>query len=128
MNNQFLTSKRITAQYAFKKEGKGERHGTAAERLLAPPAHKNNVLPVNARPIHGRVWCTATRSRLSRTVPGPVRGCTGGATSAARVHTSASACDACDGCAWWCADGNSTAAPAPEYGDVSPWWVRPATT
>ena len=50
MNNQFLMNKRITVQYAFKKEGKGERHGTAAERLLAAQARKNNALPVNARP------------------------------------------------------------------------------
>ncbi|KAI6125305.1 hypothetical protein EV401DRAFT_2154479 [Pisolithus croceorrhizus] len=50
MNGQFLMNKRITVQYAFKKEGKGERHGTAAERLLAAQARKNNALPVSARP------------------------------------------------------------------------------
>ena len=50
MNNQFLMNKCITYQYAFKKEGKGEQHGTAAERLLAARARKNNVLPINIRP------------------------------------------------------------------------------
>ena len=50
MNNQFLMNKRIAVQYAFKKEGKGERHGTAAERLLSAQARKNNALPVSARP------------------------------------------------------------------------------
>lgn len=50
MNGQFLMNKAITVQYAFKKEGKGERHGTAAERLLAAQARKNNALPVTARP------------------------------------------------------------------------------
>lgn len=50
MNGQFLMNKPITAQYAFKKDGKGERHGTAAERLLAAQARKNNALPVAARP------------------------------------------------------------------------------
>ena len=50
MNNQFLMNKCITVQYAFKKEGKGERHSTAAERLLAAQAHKNNALPINAQP------------------------------------------------------------------------------
>lgn len=50
MNNQFLMNKAITVQYAFKKDGKGERHGTAAERLLAAQARKNNALPVAARP------------------------------------------------------------------------------
>lgn len=38
MNGQFLGGKQITVQYAFKKEGKGERHGTQAERLLAAQA------------------------------------------------------------------------------------------
>lgn len=43
-------NKAITVQYAFKKDGKGERHGTPAERLLAAQARKNNALPVTARP------------------------------------------------------------------------------
>ncbi|TEB36322.1 hypothetical protein FA13DRAFT_1752922 [Coprinellus micaceus] len=50
MNGQFLMNKAITVQYAFKKDGKGERHGTSAERLLAAQARKNNALPVTARP------------------------------------------------------------------------------
>lgn len=50
MNGQFLMNKAITVQYAFKKDGKGERHGTEAERLLAAQARKNNALPVSARP------------------------------------------------------------------------------
>lgn len=50
MNGQFLMNKAITVQYAFKKDGKGERHGTAAERLLAAQARKNNALPVTSRP------------------------------------------------------------------------------
>jgi splicing factor 3B subunit 4 len=50
MNGQFLMNKAISVQYAFKKDGKGERHGTAAERLLAAQARKNNALPVAARP------------------------------------------------------------------------------
>ena len=50
MNGQYLMNKPITVQYAFKKDGKGERHGTPAERLLAAQARKNNALPVSARP------------------------------------------------------------------------------
>lgn len=50
MNGQFLMNKAITVQYAFKKDGKGERHGTQAERLLAAQARKNNALPVSSRP------------------------------------------------------------------------------
>ncbi|EJU05756.1 hypothetical protein DACRYDRAFT_62409 [Dacryopinax primogenitus] len=50
MNNQFLMNKAITVQYAFKKDGKGERHGTDAERMLASQAKKNNALPLGLRP------------------------------------------------------------------------------
>jgi len=50
MNGQYLNNKPITVQYAFKKDGKGERHGTSAERLLAAQARKNNALPIGARP------------------------------------------------------------------------------
>ncbi|GJJ11934.1 hypothetical protein Clacol_006172 [Clathrus columnatus] len=53
MNGQFLMNKAITVQYAFKKDGKGERHGTPAERLLAAQARKNNALPVGTRPGYG---------------------------------------------------------------------------
>ncbi|KAK7206757.1 RNA-binding domain-containing protein [Myxozyma melibiosi] len=50
MNNQFLMTKQCTVTYAFKKDGKGERHGDAAERLLAAQAKKNNYsLPIVPR-------------------------------------------------------------------------------
>ncbi|KAI9139565.1 hypothetical protein BKA69DRAFT_1030334 [Paraphysoderma sedebokerense] len=45
MNGQYLANKVITVSYAFKKDGKGERHGSAAERLLAAQAKKNAVQP-----------------------------------------------------------------------------------
>jgi splicing factor 3B subunit 4 len=35
MNGQFLCNRQIVVQYAFKKESKGERHGSQAERLIA---------------------------------------------------------------------------------------------
>ncbi|KAJ3172587.1 Splicing factor 3B subunit 4 [Geranomyces variabilis] len=41
MNGQFLMNKPITVGFAFKKDGKGERHGSAAERLLAAQSRKN---------------------------------------------------------------------------------------
>lgn len=50
MNHQYLMNKPIEVQYAFKKDGKGERHGTAAERLLASQARKNMQLPMSSRP------------------------------------------------------------------------------
>jgi len=42
MNGQYLCNRPISVSYAFKKDSKGERHGSAAERLLAaqnPSAH-----------------------------------------------------------------------------------------
>lgn len=33
MNNQYLCNRPISVSYAFKKDVKGERHGSAAERL-----------------------------------------------------------------------------------------------
>ncbi|TXT07200.1 hypothetical protein VHUM_03370 [Vanrija humicola] len=42
MNGQFLGGKQVSVQYAFKKDGKGERHGTQAERLLAAQAKKQS--------------------------------------------------------------------------------------
>ncbi len=45
MDGQYLMNKPITVQYAFKKDGKGERHGTPAERLLAAQAKKHALLP-----------------------------------------------------------------------------------
>ncbi|KAJ1919980.1 Spliceosome-associated protein 49 [Mycoemilia scoparia] len=41
MNGQYLGQKPINVSYALKKDGKGERHGSAAERLLAAQAKKN---------------------------------------------------------------------------------------
>lgn len=35
MNGQYLCNKQISVQYAYKKDSKGERHGSQAERLLA---------------------------------------------------------------------------------------------
>ncbi|CAP32260.2 Protein CBR-SAP-49 [Caenorhabditis briggsae] len=35
MRGQFLCNRAITVSYAFKRDSKGERHGTAAERMLA---------------------------------------------------------------------------------------------
>jgi splicing factor 3B subunit 4 len=43
MNSQYFGSKEISVQYAFKKDGKGERHGDQAERMLASQAKKHNV-------------------------------------------------------------------------------------
>ena len=47
MDGRFLANKAITVQYAFKKDGKGDRHGSQSERLLAAQARKNNAMPAN---------------------------------------------------------------------------------
>lgn len=43
MNGQYLMNKEVSVQYAYKKDGKGERHGDEAERMLASQARKHNV-------------------------------------------------------------------------------------
>ncbi|CAL3966052.1 hypothetical protein PZA11_002832 [Diplocarpon coronariae] len=45
MNGQYLMNKDVSVQYAYKKDGKGERHGDEAERMLASSGQKNNVVP-----------------------------------------------------------------------------------
>lgn len=45
MSGQYLMNKQVSVQYAYKKDGKGERHGDQAERMLAAQARKHNVQP-----------------------------------------------------------------------------------
>lgn len=45
LNGQYILSKEVSVQYAFKKDGKGERHGDDAERALAAEAKKRNIVP-----------------------------------------------------------------------------------
>ncbi|KAM3082222.1 Spliceosome-associated protein 49 [Clarireedia jacksonii] len=49
MNGQYLMNKEVSVQYAYKKDGKGERHGDAAERQLASQAKKHNFIPEQAQ-------------------------------------------------------------------------------
>ncbi|KAL5805106.1 hypothetical protein ACOSQ3_031906 [Xanthoceras sorbifolium] len=46
MNGQYLCNRQITVSYAYKKDTKGERHGTPAERILAA----NNPSSQKSRP------------------------------------------------------------------------------
>ena len=51
MHGQYLVNKEVSVQYAYKRDGKGERHGDAAERALAEQAKRNGVqLAVPAMP------------------------------------------------------------------------------
>ena len=45
MNNQFLCNRPIIVQYAFKKDTYGERHGSAAERLMAAGVNQQRFKP-----------------------------------------------------------------------------------
>ena len=45
LHGQYILSKEVSVQYAFKKDGKGERHGDEAERELAAQAKKRNLVP-----------------------------------------------------------------------------------
>ena len=45
LHGQYILSKEVSVQYAFKKDGKGERHGDKAERELAAQAKKRNIMP-----------------------------------------------------------------------------------
>ncbi|EQL02695.1 splicing factor 3b subunit 4 [Ophiocordyceps sinensis CO18] len=50
LNGQYVLSKDVSVQYAFKKDGRGERHGDEAERQLAAQAKMRNIVP-EAQPI-----------------------------------------------------------------------------
>ncbi|KAJ4140857.1 Spliceosome-associated protein 49 [Fusarium equiseti] len=50
LHGQYILSKEVSVQYAFKKDGKGERHGDQAERSLAAEAKKRNIVP-EAQPV-----------------------------------------------------------------------------
>ena len=71
MNGQFLCNKAISVGYAYKKESKGERHGSQAERLLAasrPEALKPHTMFAAAAGgpggVGGGIGGAAVRSQL----------------------------------------------------------------
>lgn len=59
MNGQYLMNKEISVQYAYKKDGKGERHGDQAERMLAAQAVKHNV-QIQAQPLPQQLFAPPT--------------------------------------------------------------------
>ncbi|CAJ2508030.1 Uu.00g092160.m01.CDS01 [Anthostomella pinea] len=61
MNGQFLMNKDVSVQYAYKKDGKGERHGDEAERMLAAQAKKHNVA-VETQPMPPALLQTPTQA------------------------------------------------------------------
>lgn len=72
MNGQFLCNRPISVSYAYKKETKGERHGSAAERLIAANRPKDAPKPLSmpAMPSLGAPAPLA----LGASAPGPPSG------------------------------------------------------
>ena len=70
-------NKEISVQYAYKKDGKGERHGDQAERTLAAQARKHNVQPIS-QPLPVGLFgggvpnapATMIETDISRLIPG----------------------------------------------------------
>ncbi|KAG7584293.1 RNA recognition motif domain [Arabidopsis suecica] len=81
MTGQYLSNRQITVSYAYKKDTKGERHGTPAERLLAatnPTAQKSRPHtlfasgpPSNAPQVNGLPRPFANGSMQPVTIPAP---------------------------------------------------------
>jgi splicing factor 3B subunit 4 len=68
-------NKEISVQYAYKKDGKGERHGDQAERMLAAQARKHNVQP-QAQPLPPQLMGSGaalmTGNMVNNDVPRPM--------------------------------------------------------
>ncbi|EEY14062.1 splicing factor 3B subunit 4 [Verticillium alfalfae VaMs.102] len=77
LHGQYLLSKEVSVQYAFKKDGKGERHGDAAERnaaLHVPRAndamgHRTRWLPLMRKGAHGRSACQELDTMVCLSAP-----------------------------------------------------------
>jgi splicing factor 3B subunit 4 len=67
MNGQYLMNKDISVQYAYKKDGKGERHGDQAERMLAAQAKVHNV-----QPEHQQIPAALLMNGMVTQVPAPM--------------------------------------------------------
>lgn len=71
MNGQYLCNRAITISYAFKKDSKGERHGSAAERLLAAQSPLSQVTDRDKGPfLHEttyRLFCFLFTRLIART-------------------------------------------------------------
>jgi splicing factor 3B subunit 4 len=75
MNGQYLMNKEVSVQYAYKKDGKGERHGDQAERMLAAQAKAHGVQPTPATiPIGGPPFGTMPQTPITPAGFGPSNG------------------------------------------------------
>ncbi|KAL1877607.1 hypothetical protein VTK73DRAFT_8431 [Phialemonium thermophilum] len=76
MNGQYLLSRAITVEYAYKKDGKGERHGDEAERKLAAEAKKHNIVP-EQQPLPPAFHMTRPTATATAATPPHVNGAPG---------------------------------------------------
>ncbi|KAJ9628474.1 Spliceosome-associated protein 49 [Taxawa tesnikishii (nom. ined.)] len=76
MHGQYLMNKEITVQYAYKKDGKGERHGDAAERALAASGRKHGV-EATVQPLPPQLFTAGAPSAPSAMLNGAPDGARG---------------------------------------------------
>ncbi|KAF4650616.1 hypothetical protein FOL47_001012 [Perkinsus chesapeaki] len=69
MNGQYLCNRQISVSYSYKKDSKGERHGTAAERLLA--ANRDNAHPHG---MENEYYASVGMSAMPQAAPAPLAG------------------------------------------------------
>jgi len=73
MHGQYIMNKQISVQYAYKKDGKGERHGDQAERLLAKQGKVHGVAPA-VQPLPAHLFHQAPQAptvpTINRAIPG----------------------------------------------------------
>ncbi|KAI1618040.1 nucleolin [Exophiala viscosa] len=75
MNGQYLMNKEVSVQYAYKKDGKGERHGDQAERMLAAQAKAHGVQPTPATiPVGGPMFGGMPQTPVTPAGFGPPNG------------------------------------------------------
>lgn len=76
MKYHLLECRPITVGYAFKKDAKGERHGTPAERLLAEQQRRNaadqnrpNTLFATGQQIRSLLWTASSLAQAMAILP-----------------------------------------------------------
>lgn len=70
MNGQYLCNRPIHVSYAYKKDGtKGERHGSAAERLLAKQSQVQNLRPRPTPMFSAAMFAQPNRSHIGSRPP-----------------------------------------------------------
>ncbi|EER05265.1 spliceosome associated protein, putative [Perkinsus marinus ATCC 50983] len=69
MNGQYLCNRQISVSYSYKKDSKGERHGTAAERMIA--ANRESSQPHH---VENEYYASVGASAMPQAAPAPLAG------------------------------------------------------